>query len=169
MSRLAQIQRYTGADDKTPRLDRLGGNSWSRTKTRVKRALRDMAEELLAVIAARETLQGFAYPPPDADYEEFEARFPYEDTPDQRRATEDVMADLTKERPMDLLVCGDVGFGKTEIACRAAYRVTQAGRQVAFLVPTTVLCQQHVQTLRERFSGTPVEIVSLSRLANPNG
>jgi transcription-repair coupling factor (superfamily II helicase) len=167
VSRLAQIQRYSGADEKTPRLDRLGGNSWSRTKARVRRAIRDMAEELLAVIAAREVLEGFSYPPPAADYEEFEARFPYEDTPDQRRATQELMEDMQRERPMDRLVCGDVGFGKTEIACRAAYRVTAAGRQVAFLVPTTVLCQQHLQTLRERFEGTAVEIASLSRLSNP--
>ena len=126
-----------------------------------------MAEDLLVVIAAREVLEGFAHPPPDVGYEEFEARFPYEDTPDQARATEDVHADLSRERPMDRLVCGDVGFGKTEIACRAAYRVVASGRQVAFLVPTTVLCQQHVQTLRERFEGTAIEVASLSRLATP--
>ena len=167
ISRLAQIQRFTGADQKTPRLDRLGGNSWARAKARVKKAVVDMAEDLLAVIAAREVLEGFAHPPPDAGYEEFEARFPYEDTPDQARATEEVHADLSRERPMDRLVCGDVGFGKTEIACRAAYRVVASGRQVAFLVPTTVLCQQHVQTLRERFEGTAIEVASLSRLATP--
>jgi transcription-repair coupling factor (superfamily II helicase) len=167
ISRLAQIQRYTGADEKSPRLDRLGAQSWVRTKARVRKALRDMAEELLAVIAAREVLEGRQYAPPDRDYEEFEARFPYEDTPDQRRATEDVMADLSSTKPMDRLVCGDVGFGKTEIACRAAYRVTSSGRQVAFLVPTTVLCQQHLKTLRERFADTAVEIASLSRLSGP--
>ena len=169
VSRLAQIQRYTGADDRSPRLDRLGGNVWSRTKSRVRRAIRDMAEELLVVVVARELLEGFSYPPLDADYEEFEASFEYEDTPDQRRATEEVMADLSGPRPMDRLVCGDVGFGKTEIACRAAYRVTAAGRQVAFLVPTTVLCQQHLATLRERFKGTPVEVAALSRLSSPKG
>ena len=111
VSRLAQIQRYTGADEKTPRLDRLGGQTWVKTKARERRAIRDMAEELLAVIAAREVLEGHAYPPLDADYEEFEARFPYEDTPDQARATEELHADLSRARPMDRLVCGDVGFG----------------------------------------------------------
>jgi len=165
--RLGQVQRYSGADGHAPKLDRLGNQTWSRTKARVRRAVRDMAEALLAVVAAREVLEGYRYPPPDADYEEFEARFPYEDTPDQRRATEDVLGDLQGERPMDRLVCGDVGFGKTEVACRAAHVVTAASRQVAFLVPTTILCQQHYKTLRERFADTPVQIASLSRLASP--
>ncbi len=166
VSRLDRIQRYAAAEDEPPRLDRLGGQTWTRTKARVQRAVRDMAEELLAVIAAREVLQGHAYRAPGPDYEEFEARFPFEDTPDQRRATEDVLADLQRERPMDRLVCGDVGFGKTEIACRAAYLVTAEGRQVALLVPTTLLCQQHTETLRTRFANTAVEIASLSRLTS---
>ena len=167
ISRLEQIQRYTGADDKAPKLDRLGGNGWTKTKSRVKKAVADMADDLIAVIAARQTLEGFEYPAVDASYEEFEARFPYEDTPDQSSATVAVMEDLSSVRPMDRLVCGDVGFGKTEIACRAAYRVTSASRQVAFLVPTTVLCNQHVKTLRQRFEGTAVEIGALSRLSTP--
>jgi transcription-repair coupling factor (superfamily II helicase) len=167
VSRLDRVQRYSGADDSTPRLDKLGGGVWQRTKGRVKKAVVDMARELIAVVAAREVLEGTAYPAPDADYEEFEARFPYEDTPDQRKATEDVLADLQRTRPMDRLVCGDVGFGKTEVACRAAYRVLSAGRQVAFLVPTTVLCRQHAATLRARFVGTPVEVRTLSRLESP--
>lgn len=167
VSRLAQVQRYTGSDGPLPSLDRLGGQTWARTKARVRRAVREMAEELLAVSAARQVLSGHAYPPPDAGYEEFEARFPYEDTPDQRRATEDVLADLQREQPMDRLICGDVGFGKTEIACRAAFQVTVSGRQVAFLVPTTILCQQHHESLRERFADTAVEIASLSRLSSP--
>jgi transcription-repair coupling factor (superfamily II helicase) len=167
ISRLDRIQRYTGADGSAPTLDRLSGQSWQRTKSRVRRAVQDMAKELLAIYAAREIMEGHRYPPPDADYEEFEAAFPYEDTPDQRRATEEVLANLQGDRPMDRLVCGDVGFGKTEIACRAAHRVASAGRQVAFLVPTTILCQQHYNTLRERFEGTPIEIESLSRLSTP--
>ena len=165
--RLGQIQRHSGADGHVPRLDRLGNQAWTRTKSRVRRALRDMAEQLLAVVAARELMKGHRYPAPDADYEEFEARFPFEDTPDQRRATGDVLADFQSERPMDRLVCGDVGFGKTEVACRAAHVVTSSGRQVAFLVPTTVLCRQHYRTLNERFADTPVEIASLSRLSSP--
>jgi len=167
VSRLERVQRYTGAEDSAARLDRLGGGTWARTRRRVKRAVVDMAKDLLAVVAARETLEGFAFPPPDADYEEFEARFPYEDTPDQRKATDDVLSDMQKARPMDRVVCGDVGFGKTEIACRAAYLSIAAGRQVAVLVPTTVLCKQHAETLRERFADTPIEIRTLSRLESP--
>jgi transcription-repair coupling factor (superfamily II helicase) len=167
VSRLGQVQRYSAADDSSPALDRLGGQTWVKTKARVRRAVREMAEELLAVIAAREQLPGFAFPPPDAAYEEFEARFRYEDTPDQRKATDDVLADMQRARPMDRLVCGDVGFGKTEVACRAAYLAAAGGKQVAFLVPTTVLCQQHFESLRERFAQTPVTIASLSRVTPP--
>jgi transcription-repair coupling factor (superfamily II helicase) len=167
VSQLSQVQGYVGAEDAHPVLDRLGGQSWIKRKRRARKAVQDMAEELLAVIAARQALAGFAFPAPDAGYEEFEARFPYEDTPDQRRATLDVLADLQRAQPMDRLVCGDVGFGKTEIACRAAYLAVSAGKQVAFLVPTTVLCQQHAQTLRERFAGEPVVIEQLSRLTPP--
>ncbi len=167
ISRLSQVQRYMGADGHPRPLDRMGGQGWARTKRKVRRAVREMAEALLAVTAARQVLSGRAYPAPDASYEEFEASFPYEDTPDQRRATEEVLVDLQAEQPMDRLICGDVGFGKTEIACRAAHLVTSAGRQVAFLVPTTVLCQQHLQTLRERFADTAVNVAALSRLTTP--
>ncbi len=167
VSRLGQVQRYGAADDATPALDRLGGQTWLKTKARVKRAVREMAEELLTVIAAREQLPGFAFAPPDAAYEEFEARFRYEDTPDQRKAVDDVLGDMQRARPMDRLVCGDVGFGKTEVACRAAYLAASGGKQVAFLVPTTVLCQQHFETLRERFASTAVAVGALSRLSSP--
>ncbi|MFI5314304.1 MAG: transcription-repair coupling factor [Myxococcota bacterium] len=167
VSRLGQVQRYGAADDAAPALDRLGGQSWARTKARVKRAVREMADELLAVIAAREQLPGFAFAPPDTSYEEFEARFRFEDTPDQRKATDDVLGDMQRARPMDRLVCGDVGFGKTEVACRAAYLAAASGKQVAFLVPTTVLCQQHAETLRERFASTAIAIAPLSRLSSP--
>ena len=167
VSRLGQVQRYASAEDASPALDRLGGQGWTRTKSRVRRAVQDMAEALLAVVAARETLEGTAFPAPDASYEEFEARFRWDDTPDQRKATDDVLRDMQKRRPMDRLVCGDVGFGKTEVACRAAYLCAMSGRQVAFLVPTTVLCQQHLETLKERFAGTPVELGGLSRLSSP--
>ncbi|MCP4007517.1 MAG: transcription-repair coupling factor [bacterium] len=166
VSRLGQIQRFASADGSTPSLDKLGGQVWTRTKARVRKAIRDMADALLAVIAARKVLRGFAFPPPDPSYEEFEARFPYEDTPDQNRASQDVLEDMQREQPMDRLVCGDVGFGKTEIACRAAFVATAAGKQVAFLVPTTVLCQQHLETLKERFAETPVQVASLSRLSS---
>ena len=126
-----------------------------------------MADELLAVIAARDQLPGHAFPAPDASYEEFEARFRFDDTPDQRKATDDVLGDMQRARPMDRLVCGDVGFGKTEVACRAAYLAAAAGKQVAFLVPTTVLCQQHLETLRERFAETAISVAALSRMTTP--
>jgi transcription-repair coupling factor (superfamily II helicase) len=167
VSRLAHVQRYTGHDGPPPALDRLGGQVWARAKKRAQRAVRDMARELLAVHAAREVLERPAYPPPGRDYEEFEAGFPYDDTPDQRRATEEVLADLQREQPMDRVVCGDVGFGKTEVACRATYQVASEGRQVAFLVPTTVLCQQHAKTLEERFAHTAIEVASISRFSTP--
>jgi len=167
VSRLGQVQRYGASEDASPAVDRLGGELWVKRKARVKRAVREMAEELLAVIAAREQLPGFAFPPPDAAYEEFEARFRFEDTPDQRKAVDDVIGDMQRSRPMDRLVCGDVGFGKTEVACRAAYLAAAGGKQVAFLVPTTVLCQQHFETLRERFAQTAITVAPLSRLSNP--
>ncbi|MFQ5697075.1 MAG: transcription-repair coupling factor [Myxococcota bacterium] len=167
VTRLAQVQRYSGHDGPPATLDRLGGQAWARAKRRVERAVRDMAEELLAVHAARAVLERPPYPPPARDYEEFEAGFPYEDTPDQRRATEEVLADLLRTRPMDRVICGDVGFGKTEVAARAAYQAASAGRQVAFLVPTTVLCQQHSKTLRERFAATAIEVASISRFSSP--
>jgi transcription-repair coupling factor (superfamily II helicase) len=165
--RLNLVQRYVGAEGHTPRLDRLGGSTWEKAKRGVRRALRDMAGELLAVHAARELAPGHAYGPRDRYLEEFEGRFPYDETPDQAAAIEDVLADLAKPRPMDRLVCGDVGFGKTEVACRAAFKVVMEGRQVAVLVPTTILCQQHTETFRRRFEGYPVRIESLSRFQTP--
>jgi transcription-repair coupling factor (superfamily II helicase) len=161
--RLNLVQRYVSGDGPAPELDKLGGTSWERTKTHVRRRLRDMAKELLAVHAARELQPGFAFPPRDRALEEFEAAFPYEETPDQAAAIEDVLADLARARPMDRLVCGDVGYGKTEVAARAAHQAVMAGKQVAVLVPTTVLCQQHAETFRRRFEGLPVTIASLSR------
>jgi transcription-repair coupling factor (superfamily II helicase) len=164
--RLNLIQRYVGADAHTPRIDRLGGRTWEKARRGVRRSLRDMANELLAVHAARELVPGHAFSPRDRYLEEFEARFPYEETPDQEAAIEDVLADLSRPRPMDRLVCGDVGYGKTEVAARAAFRVAMDGRQVAVLVPTTVLCQQHYDTFRQRFEGYPVRVASLSRFCS---
>jgi len=161
--RLNLVQRFVGAEAASARLDRLGGASWERAKRQVSRSLRHMARQLLQVHAARELAPGHAYPPRDRALEEFEAAFPYEETPDQRAAIEDVLADLCRPRPMDRLVCGDVGYGKTEVAARAAFQVVMAGRQVAILVPTTVLCQQHAETFARRFEGVPARIESLSR------
>ena len=164
--RLNQVQRYVGAEGAPPKRDRLGGKSWEKTKRRVKRSMRNMAKELLEIHAAREVAPGFAFPPRGRALEEFEAAFPFEETPDQVAAVEDVLADLANPRPMDRLVCGDVGYGKTEVAARAAFQILLTGKQVAVLVPTTVLCQQHVETFRERFQGVPARIESLSRFCS---
>jgi transcription-repair coupling factor (superfamily II helicase) len=161
------VQRYVGADGQAPRLDRLGGKTWEKAKSSVRRQLRDMANVLLSVHAARELAPGHAFSPRDRYLEEFEAAFPYEETPDQQSAIEDVLEDLRDGKPMDRLVCGDVGYGKTEVAARAAFRVVMDGKQVALLVPTTVLCDQHVETLRKRFEGYPVRIEGLSRFCTP--
>jgi transcription-repair coupling factor (superfamily II helicase) len=163
VDRLNLVQRYGGADGVQPRVDRLGGDTWERAKRKVKKSLRVMASELLSVHAARELAPGFAYSPRDAYFEEFEAGFPFEETPDQADAIEDVLADMQKARPMDRLVCGDVGYGKTEVAVRAAFRAVMDGKQVAVLVPTTILCQQHAETFQQRLDGYPMNVESLSR------
>jgi transcription-repair coupling factor (superfamily II helicase) len=165
--RLNLVQRHSGSDGHAPRIDRLGGATWEKAKRSVRRSLRDMAHELLSVHAARELAPGHAFSPRDRALEEFEATFPYEETPDQLGAIEDVLADLQKDRPMDRLVCGDVGYGKTEVAIRAAFRAVMDGYQVAVLVPTTILCQQHEETLRRRFADHAVRIESLSRFSRP--
>ncbi len=161
--RVHLVQRYVGADDATPRVDRLGGTAFLRARGKAAQAVRAMARELLEVHAARKVLRRKSYGPVDEFYEEFEARFPYEETPDQQKAIDETMADLESPRPMDRLVCGDVGYGKTEVAMRAAFRAVSAGRQVALLVPTTILALQHHQTFSERFKDYPVVIEELSR------
>jgi transcription-repair coupling factor (superfamily II helicase) len=165
--RLSLVTRFVGNEGALPPVDKLGGATWEKTKSGVRRKVRDMARQLLAVHAARELAPGFAFPPRDRALEEFEARFPYEETPDQLGAIDDVLSDLAQARPADRLVCGDVGYGKTEVAIRAAHQVIMAGKQVAVLVPTTVLCQQHVETFQKRFEGLPATIESLSRFDAP--
>jgi len=157
------ITRYTGGEGEAPRLSRLGGQEWTRAKARVREAVQEMARELLALYAARESLPGHAFGPDTVWQQEFEATFPYEETPDQLRAIAEVKADMEKGRPMDRLLCGDVGYGKTEVALRAAFKAVMDGKQVAFLVPTTLLAQQHFGTFRERLAGFPVRVESLSR------
>jgi transcription-repair coupling factor (superfamily II helicase) len=164
--RLNQVQRYGGADGATPRIDRLGGQTWESAKRRVQKGMRNMARELLSVHAARELAPGFAFSPRDPYFEEFEASFPFEETPDQQGAIEDVLADMQRSKPMDRLVCGDVGYGKTEVAIRAAFRAALNGKQVAVLVPTTILCQQHWETFSRRFEGYPIRVESLSRFSS---
>jgi transcription-repair coupling factor (superfamily II helicase) len=167
--RLNLVQRYAGSDGHVPRIDRLGGATWEKAKRGVRRDLLHMARELIAVHAARELAQGFAFSPRDRMLEEFEATFAYEETPDQLSAIEDSLADMQRDKPMDRVVCGDVGYGKTEVAVRAAFRAAMDGKQTAVLVPTTILCQQHEETFRARFEGYPVRIEALSRFRTPRG
>ncbi len=167
VDRLNLIQRYIGGDGKPPRLDRLGGNSWQRAKKRARAAVTEMVKELLDLYAARQVFEGFKFPPLDQFYKEFEATFEYEETPDQMQAIDEVMKGMDQSRPMDRVICGDVGYGKTEVAIRAAYRAVMNGKQVGILVPTTVLAQQHYQTFRERFNIYPVVIEVLSRFKSP--
>jgi transcription-repair coupling factor (superfamily II helicase) len=164
--RLNEVQAYAGAEGLSPRLDRLGGQSWEKTKSRVTKEIRQMAEELLQLYAQRKALPGHPYvldAHAEQLFREFEATFPFEETPDQQKAIDDVLADLELPRPMDRLVCGDVGYGKTEVAVRAALKCVLGGKQVAVLAPTTVLVEQHALTFAARFRDLPVKVASLSR------
>ena len=161
--RLNEVARYIGAEGHTPRLDKLGGITWEKTRRKASKQIKALAEELLQIYAQRAALPGFAYPAGDSMYREFEATFPFEETPDQQKAIDDVMADMESDKPMDRLVCGDVGYGKTEVAIRAILKAALGGKQAAFLAPTTVLVEQHYRTMSERFSGWPIELGRLSR------
>jgi transcription-repair coupling factor (superfamily II helicase) len=161
VERLDLIQKYTGGSK--PPLDRLGGTSWERAKTKVKKAMRDMAEELLKLYAARKAMPGHAFSADTHWQEEFEGAFEFELTPDQTTAIADIKRDMESPTPMDRLLCGDVGYGKTEVAMRAAFKAVMDGKQVAFLAPTTVLATQHLKTLRDRFAAFPATIDMVSR------
>ena len=163
VDQLGLVQKYVGAEGEAPRLSRLGSGEWARTRRRVKEAVREMAHDLLNLYAARQTRRGYAFAPDGPWQHDFEAAFPYEETPDQLRAVAEIKADMEKPRPMDRLLCGDVGYGKTEVAMRAAFKAVMDGKQVAVLVPTTVLAQQHYITFTRRFAGYPVKIEMLSR------
>ncbi|MHB1043318.1 MAG: transcription-repair coupling factor [Eubacteriales bacterium] len=167
VDQVGMVQKYLGSEGEPPRLSRLGGGDWARVKNRVRESVREMAQELLALYAARETAPGYAFGPDTLWQREFEDAFPYEETPDQLRAVEEVKADMEKARPMDRLLCGDVGYGKTEIALRAAFKAVMDGKQVAVQVPTTILAQQHYNTFRERFARYPVSVELLSRFRSP--
>ncbi len=163
IAKIDLVQRYIGAGGTAPRLDRIGGRSWARKKEKVQAALAGLAQELLEVQAARELRDGTAHPADDPLLADFDGSFPFPDTPDQARAMRDIQRDLEGKKPMDRLLCGDVGFGKTELAVRAAFRVVCGGRQVAMLVPTTILAEQHHQTFLARMAQFPVQVASLSR------
>ncbi len=161
VERLDLVQKYTGAT--RPALDRLGGTTWEKAKTRVKKAMRDMAEELLKLYAARKAVQGHAFSTDTHWQQEFEDAFEWELTPDQKTAIADIKGDMESPSTMDRLLCGDVGYGKTEVAMRAAFKAVMDGKQVAFLAPTTILAFQHAKTLKDRFAAFPVRIDMLSR------
>ena len=159
-----RIQKHRAAESQNPALDKLGGTGWTKTKSRVRRAMRDMAAELLKLHAERKTRPGHAFSPQSPWMSEFEAAFEYEETSDQKRAIDDVFTDMSAPTPMDRLICGDVGYGKTEVAMRAAMRAVADGKQVAVLSPTTILAFQHLQTFRRRFAPSPVTTEMVSRL-----
>ncbi|PIS11388.1 MAG: transcription-repair coupling factor, partial [Bdellovibrio sp. CG10_big_fil_rev_8_21_14_0_10_47_8] len=164
--RVGQLQKFSG-NAQTTVLDKLGGPGWEKTKTKVKRHLRDLANELLQLYAQRSQLERPSFRLDDHDFVAFESSFPYDETQDQLRAIQDLVKDLTSPRPMDRLICGDVGFGKTEIAMRAAFIAAHNQKQVAVLAPTTVLTFQHFETFKKRFHGWPIEIRELNRFVSP--
>ena len=160
---LERIQRYLGPEGYVPKIDRMGGTSWDAVKEKVKKSVREYAEELVSIYAAREALERKSFAPPDRIYEEFCSTFEFEETPDQVKAIEDVHLDMDDGKPMDRLICGDAGFGKTEVAIRSAFRAVMDGKQVAVLVPTTILAEQHYQTFSRRFNDFPVRVEVLNR------
>jgi transcription-repair coupling factor (superfamily II helicase) len=160
---LDKVQKYIGIEGSAPKLDKLGAPAWARTKEKARKDILEMAQQLVAIYAAREAMQRPSFSPPDNLYREFESAFPYEETPDQQKAIEDVLADMQRPRPMDRVVCGDVGYGKTEVALRAAFKAVEDGHQAAVLVPTTLLADQHFRTFSQRLAPFSVRVDMLSR------
>ncbi|NSW86396.1 MAG: transcription-repair coupling factor [Syntrophobacteraceae bacterium] len=163
VDKLRKVQKYLGVDGQDPRVDKLGGKSWEAAKKKARESAERIAEELLRLYASRQVREGFRFSAPDSYFQEFETTFAYEETPDQIRAIDDVLEDMASGRPMDRLICGDVGYGKTEVAIRAAFKAVMDRKQVAMLVPTTVLAEQHFQSFRDRLTGFPVVVETLSR------
>jgi transcription-repair coupling factor (superfamily II helicase) len=167
LTRLDLIQKYRSSEGAKPALSHLGTQAWAKTKARVRKAMKDMADELLTLYAARKMAQGHAFPPNHDFFREFEDAFEFSETEDQAQAITDVMRDMESSQPMDRLLCGDVGYGKTEVAMRAAFKAVEDSKQVAVLAPTTVLAFQHFETFKQRFGPFPVTIEMLSRFRNP--
>ncbi len=163
VERLQVIQKYVSGSESPPMIDHLGGKGWAKTKAKVKQSIKAMAKDLLEIYAKRQVSTRLPYSPRDENFASFEALFEFEETPDQARAIQDIMESMDSDKPMDRLVCGDVGYGKTEVAIRAAFRCIMDGKQVAVLVPTTVLAQQHLETFSKRFAEYPITIDALSR------
>ncbi|SDC86148.1 transcription-repair coupling factor [Melghirimyces thermohalophilus] len=163
IEQIDQVQKYLGSEEKKPKVYSLGGSEWSKVKNKVRSSVEDIASDLIQLYAKRQASKGYAFSPDTPYQREFEALFPYEETSDQLRSIEEIKGDMEKTQSMDRLLCGDVGYGKTEVAIRAAFKAAMDGKQVAVLVPTTILAQQHYETFRERFADFPVEIHVLSR------
>ncbi|MGI6175508.1 MAG: transcription-repair coupling factor [Christensenellales bacterium] len=162
-----RVQKYIGAQESVPRLNRLGGKDWLRTKERVSRSLKELAFDLSALYAQRHTQTGFAFSPDTPFQRQFEESFPYEETPDQLVCIDEIKRDMESTRVMDRLLCGDVGYGKTEVALRAAFKAVMDSKQVCFLAPTTILAQQHYHTIAQRFEGFPIRFALLTRFTKP--
>ena len=165
VTQLNLVQKYVASEGKKPAINKLGGKEWQKTKNRVAAKIEDIADDLIELYAAREAEKGYAFAQDDALQQEFESEFPYPETVDQLRSVKEIKRDMERPRPMDRLLVGDVGFGKTEVALRAAFKAITNGKQVALLVPTTILAQQHFETMRERFADFPVNVGMLSRFA----
>jgi transcription-repair coupling factor (superfamily II helicase) len=161
--RLETLARYIGSPDSPGALDKLGSGSFQRTKEKVKTAVKDIAQDLLRVQAERNSKNGFSFSPPNEEFRNFESEFPFDETPDQAKAIEETLEDMAIHRPMDRLICGDVGFGKTEVAIRAAFKAAQDGKQVAVLVPTTILAEQHYISFSQRMQNYPMKVACISR------
>lgn len=163
IDQIEMVQKYVGSEEKEPKLYKLGGAEWARAKSKAQSSVKDIAEDLVKLYAERQSTQGHAFGKDTPYQSDFEEMFAYEETPDQIRAIDEIKKDMEKPHPMDRLLCGDVGYGKTEVAIRAAFKAAMEGKQVAVLVPTTILAQQHYETFRERFTGYPIKIQVLSR------
>ncbi|TCS94293.1 transcription-repair coupling factor [Hazenella coriacea] len=163
VEQIDQVQKYVGSEEKLPKVYSLGGSEWSKVKNKVRSSVQDIAQDLIELYARRQEAKGYSFSKDTPYQKEFETLFPYEETPDQLRSIDEIKIDMERSQPMDRLLCGDVGYGKTEVAIRAAFKATMEGKQVAVLVPTTILAQQHYETFRERFSEYPVQIQVLSR------
>lgn len=163
VDQLDLVQKYIGSEGKTPKINKLGGNEWQKAKAKVRKSINEIAEDLVKLYAARASLKGYKYSKDTEWQRQFEDEFPYEETPDQLTSLEEIKRDMESDKPMDRLLCGDVGYGKTEVAIRAAFKAVMDGKQVAFLVPTTILAEQHYKNLKKRFSDFPVKIDMISR------
>jgi transcription-repair coupling factor (superfamily II helicase) len=167
VDQLDLVQKYIGQEGKKPKINKLGGSEWAKAKSKVKRSIEEIAEDLVKLYAMRSTIKGHSYQKDTVWQKQFEEEFPYDETPDQLSAIEEIKKDMQSDKPMDRLLCGDVGYGKTEVAIRAAFKAVMDGKQVAFLVPTTILAEQHYNNFVQRFSDFPVKVDMVSRFRTP--